>query len=172
MKTSSKIALVAATLLLCLSAFLVIATRQPNTPPEVLINQSLQDAENAAKRRNASGVIEVISNDFQAGMWNKERLRLIVIRSIQSSRGVDYDVRVNAPRILPSPKGDPDQRIVISKMTAFYTGTGDDIWGSGPMTMVMQKESRRKWLFFREPRWRIVSFANVPPMPMEEIGGL
>jgi hypothetical protein len=172
MKTSSKIALVAATLLIGLGIFITLGTRRTEATPEQLIQQSLQDAENAARNRNASGVIEVISNDFQAGMWNKDRLRLMVIRSIQSGRGVDYNVRVNAPRILPSPKGDADQRIVISKMTAFYSGSGEDIWGSGPLTMVMRKESRPKWLVFSEPRWRIVSLANVPPMPLEEIGGL
>jgi hypothetical protein len=172
MKTTSKIALIAATLLLALGGVFALGTRQPDTPPEELIRQSLQDAENAARNRNASGVIEVISDDFQAGMWNRDRLRLVVIRSIRSSRGVDYDVRVNAPRILPSPKGDPDQRVVISKMAAFYSGSGDDIWGSGPLTMVMRKESRRKWLLFSEPRWRVVSIANVPPMPLDDAGGI
>jgi len=166
-KRSSKIALFVALLLVGIGVFWIAGTSGPKKTPEELITESLADAETAARRRHPAEVMEVISDKFQAGLWNKDRLRLMLIRSMQQGRGVDYDVRVNAPRILSSPNGNPDERIVISRLSAFYTGTGEDIWGSGPLTLVMRKESRRKWLFFSEPRWRIVSVANVPPLPGE-----
>jgi hypothetical protein len=165
MKRSSKIALFVALLLVSVGIFWIAGTIGPRKTPDELIQESLADAETAAKHRNPAGTMEVISAKFQSGMWNKDRLRLVLARSMQQGRGVDYDVRVNAPRIFPSPTGNPDERIVISRLSAFYTGTGEDIWGSGPLTLVMRKEAQRKWLFFSEPRWRIVSVANVPPLP-------
>jgi len=167
MKRSSKIALLVALLFVGAGVLWIMAASGSPKTPEELITKSLSDAETGAKRRHPAEVMEVISNTFQAGMWNKDRLRLVLVRSMQQGRGVDYDVRVNLPRILPSPAGKPNERIVISRLSAFYTGTGEYIWGSGPLTLVMRKESRRKWLFFSEPRWRIVSVANVPPVPGE-----
>jgi hypothetical protein len=164
-KRSSKIALFVALLLVGVGVFWILGTAGPRKTPDELIRESLADAETAAKRRSPAGVMEVVSDSFQSGVWNKDRLRLMLARSIQQGRGIDYDVRINAPRILPSPNGNPDERIVISRLSAFYTGTGEDIWGSGPLTLVMRKETRRKWIFFSEPRWRIVSVANVPPLP-------
>lgn len=146
---------------------LFFLSQPPKATAEELIVKSLQDAESGAKRRSASAVIETISEQFQAGPWNKKRLYVYLIQQMKNGRGVHYDVRINAPRILPSPKGNPDERIVISKMSAFYTDSGDDIWGSGPLTMIMRKESRTRLLLFQEPRWRIVGVANLPPMPSD-----
>lgn len=174
MKTSSKIGLACAAALMLLGGLtLFFISRPPKIAPEILIAQSLQDAENAAKRRSANGVIETISEDFQAGPWNKKRLYVYLMQQFKNGRGVNYDVRVNAPRVLPSPKGNPDERVVISRMSAFYTDSGDDIWGSGPLTMIMRKESRARLIFFEEPRWRIVGVANIPPLPSDmDLAGL
>lgn len=165
MKRSSKVALGIAVLSILLGVFFWIGASAPNPTPEEAIAQTLSDAENAARRGQVSGVMDAVSDDFQAGPWNKARLRLILSRSLSQGRGTDYDVRINAPRILPSPKNREDERVVISRMAAFYSGTGEDIWGSGPLTLVMRKESRPRLLLFSEPRWRIVSVANIPPLP-------
>ncbi len=168
MKTSSKIGLACATALLLLGGLtLFFLSQQQKGTPEELIEKSLQDAESGAKRRSASGVIASISEDFEAGPWNKKRLYVYLLQQMRNGRGVNYDVHINKPRILPSPKGIPDERVVISKMSAFYTETGDDIWGSGPLTMIMRKESRTHWLIFSEPYWRIVGVANIPPLPSD-----
>jgi hypothetical protein len=87
------------------------------------------------------------------------------MRAMQSGRGVNYDVHVNEPRVLPSPKGDPNERLVVTRFAVFYGGSGDDIWNADLVTLVMRKEYRRKWLFLEEPRWRVVSVANLPPFP-------
>lgn len=165
MKKSSWAALIVALLCIAGGIGFRVLTSVPDPTPEQAIAQTLQDAEEAARRGQVSGVMEAVSDDFQAGPWNKARLRLILSRSLAQGRGTDYDVRINAPRILSSPKNRPDERVVISKMSAFYSGSGDDIWGSGPLTLVMRKESRPRLWVLREPRWRIVSVANVPPIP-------
>lgn len=152
-------------------AVLFVALSPPKISAEQGIRQSLQEAEDAGKARNANRVMNVISEDFQAGMWNKKRLYIYLLRAMRQGRGMDYDVHVNKPRILPAAKDKPTQRVVISKVSAFYTGTGEDIWGSGAMTLVMRQETRRKWIFFEEPVWRIVSIANIPPLPAEDLAG-
>ena len=167
MKRSSWIGLIVAALLLGAGVFLFVSRQGAARTPNELIRASLNDAEVAAKSRSVNDVMAIISEDFQAGMWNKARLRLTLMRSMRDGRGVDYDVRVNAPRILPSPRGNPDERIVITRLSAFYSDGGEDIWGSGPLTLVMRKESRRRYLFFPEPYWRIVSVANITPTPLD-----
>lgn len=171
MRTSSKVGLGIALLMLLVGGVWLLLPRAPSYTPEQLITQSLRDAEEAARRRSASGVMEVVSEDFRSGPWNKKRLQLMVIRSMSQGRGVDYNARVNAPRILPSPRGNPDERLVVSKLSVFYSSTGEDIWGTGPLTFVMRKEERRRWLVFSEPRWRIVAIASLPPIPGYDTGG-
>ena len=167
MKRSSWIGLAIALLLLIAGGVLFVAIPREARSPEELIRASLRDAEAAAKARHVSGVMETVSESFQAGMWNKARLRLTLMRSMRDGRGVDYDVRVNEPHILPSPKGDPDERLVITRLSAFYSDSGENLWGSGPLTLVMRKESRRRYLFFPEPYWRIVSIVGVPPTAID-----
>lgn len=160
--------LIVAAALLLMGGVIYVAQSGPTRTAEALIRESLRDAEMAAKARRTSGVMEIISEDFQAGMWNKARLGVTLARSMRDGRGVDYDVHVNEPQILPSPKGNPNERLVITRFTAFYSGTGEDIWGSDLLTLALRKESRRRRLIFSEPRWRIVSVVNAPPMPLLE----
>jgi len=168
MKPSSWVGLALAAVLLIVG---IVAYFLPSASPETsetLIRQSLRDAESAAKARRVADVMEVISDDFQAGLWNKARLRLTLVRSLRNGRGVEYDVHVNEPRILPSPKGNLGERLVITRFSAFYSGSGEDIWGSDLLTLVMRQETRRRYLFFTRPRWRIVSVVNAPPVPLLE----
>jgi hypothetical protein len=168
MKTSSKIGLACAAALLLLGCLTLFFLAQPSkATAEELIRKSLQEAEAGAKRRSANAVMSAISEDFEAGPWNKKRLYVYLIQQMRNGRGVHYDVRINQPRILPSPRGNPNERVVISKMSAFYSDSGDDIWGSGPLTMVMRKESRPRLLVFSEPHWRIVGVASLPPLPSD-----
>ncbi|MES2463237.1 MAG: hypothetical protein V4671_21865 [Armatimonadota bacterium] len=162
MKTTSKIILGLAALLLFVGGFLLWRIQSaPKLTPEQQIIASLRDAEDAARRHSVGGVMNLVSDDFRAGQINKQRLRLLLNRSFQNGRGVNYDVRVNTPRILPSPKGNPEERLVFTKASVFFAETGDDIWGSNPITLVMRKEEQTRWLFLREPRWRIVAVGEL-----------
>lgn len=165
MRTSSKIGIFTGALVLLLGLFLAFRSQITPPTPEMLIRQSLKDAEEAAKRRDARGVMEVISEEFRAGPLNRKVLNLQLIRAMRNSRGVNYDVHVTEPRILPSPNGKPDERLVISRFAVFYEATGDDIWKAEPVTLVMRREWQRRWFLLREPRWRVVSVANMPPLP-------
>jgi hypothetical protein len=162
MRLSSKFGLIGATLLILIGTLLYLG-RVPDVPAEELIRQSLRDAETGARNHSTHQIMEVISDDFRAGMWDKRRLYLQVLHSLRDARGTDYDTHLAAPRILPSPKGDSNQRLVLTRLSIFESGSSDDIWGSGDLTLVMRKESRPRLLFFREPYWRIVSVANLPP---------
>ena len=170
MRASSKIGFAVAALLLALGLTIVFWGRRTPPTPEALIAQSLNDAEEAAKRRDARGVMDVVSESFKAGPLTRKTLNLQLIRAFQSGRGVDYDVQVNRPTVLPSPGGREDERLVVSRFAVFYAATGDDIWSTEPVTIVMRREWQRKWLVLREPRWRVVSVANMPPFPGSDDG--
>jgi hypothetical protein len=163
MRTASKVGLVGALLLIVIGLALLLR-QPPESSPEILITQSLRDAEDGARNRSARQIMEVISDDFHAGLWNKRRLYLQVVRSLRDGRGTDFDAHVTQPRIMPSPMGKPEERLVFSRLSVFDVGSGEDIWGTGPIAMIMRKESRPRFLFFREPYWRVVSIPNLPPL--------
>ena len=143
-----------------------LAAPHPAASPELQIAEALQDASDAAKRGSVDGVMEVVSDDFKSGVLTKQRLRLLLMRSQQSARGVNYDVKVTPPRILPAGEK-PDERVVMSRLAVFDAVGGDTYWGADGLTFVMRKEKRRRFLFFTEPRWRVISVANLPPFPVE-----
>lgn len=162
MQTSSKLILGIAALLLLIGGFLIFHTQSgPQPTPEDRIIEALHDAQTAARNRDLNGVMDLVSEDFRSGDWNKQRLRLVLARTLRDSRGEHYDVHVNAPRILPSPDHDPNKRVVITQASVFWSDTGEDIWGTNPVTLVMRQETTRHWLFFTEPRWRIISVSEL-----------
>ena len=165
MKTSSKITLAVAALLLFAGGFFWIMNRGPEPTPDALITQTLKDAEEAARHGSVGGVMDGVSDDFKSGAWDKTRLRLLLARTLRNGRGTDYDVHVNIPRIMASPKGNADERLVTTQFAAFYSDNNENIFGSGPVVLVMRKETERKWLFFRAPKWRIVSVVNMALVP-------
>lgn len=154
-------------LLLVGGGFLMIPRVESKTP-EVQITESLQNAEEAARRGSVDGVMDYVSDDFKAGPLDKTRLRLMLMRAQKSGRGVNYDVKVNVPRFLPLDASRPDHRTVISKFAAFDLGSGETYWGTEPLMVVMRKEERRKWGVFKEPVWRVLSCPALPSMPGEE----
>lgn len=173
MRRSSWVGLGAALVFLFAAAgwFFFLRGGTPPTP-EMLITESLSDAERAARKRNLSGVMEIVSQDFSAAGMNRDRLRLLLLRALNQSRGVSYNVQVTKPRIFPGPQGDNNKRLVISRLSVFYNDSGETIWGSNePLVFVMREETRRKWLFLKEPRWRIVGVANLPPIPGSDDSG-
>ena len=171
MKTSSKIALFAAVILLLLGGMLWFFGNNADPPtPEQRIVQTLHDAEVAAKRGSVNGVMDTISSNFQAGIWDYRRLKLYLIRTLSQGRGANYDVHLNQPLIQPL-KGRKDERLVTTRFAAFDSGTGADIYKTNePLILVMREESRTHWLIFREPYWRVVGVANLPVLPGSDGG--
>jgi hypothetical protein len=166
MARSSRFGLLAVAVLLLLGARLYLGSRPAVTNPDDLIRASLDDAAAAARHGDVGGIMDSVSDDFHAAGWNKARLRLLLNRTITQGRGTDYDVHVNLPTIRPSPVGRSNERLVITRFAAFYTGSGEDIYKSNDAVMlVMRAETRRRYLVFSEPRWRIVSILNPPALP-------
>jgi hypothetical protein len=145
----------------------VVWSLKPNTPKtaDEQIRLALADAQDAARRGNVGELMDLVSGDFKSGLLNKDRLRLVLNRSKASSRGVDYDVRMNAPQILPARADKPDERVVMGRFAVFDAMGGDTYWKADSLTLVMRRETRRHNLIFSEPRWRVVSVANLPPLP-------
>ena len=168
----SRIALMIAAVLLLISGSLYIANRPIEKSPDVLIGEALDDAAAAARKGDTGAFMDVVSDDFRSGSWNKARLRLLLNRTLNEGRGVNYDVHVNAPRIQPSPRGRPNERLVITRFAAFYTGPNEDIYKTNDAVMlIMRAETRRRALVLSEPRWRIVSILNLPALPGAGGGG-
>ena len=165
MSKVSKIVVALCTLLLLVAGIWSLAPRPPATP-ELQIAESLQEAADAAQARKVSQLMDLISDDFKTGGMTKSLLHLQLARAHNSGRGVKYDVRVMPPKILPSADGDPNQRVVFT--SASVLGDGDEtLWGGNQLTLVMRKETRRRNLLFTEPHWRVISIANLPPLPGE-----
>lgn len=165
MSKVSKIVAALCVLLLLVAGIWSLAPR-PAATPDLQIAASLQEAADAAQAGKVSVLMNLISDDFKSGMMNKSRMQLLLARARNGGRGVKYDVKVMPPKILPSADGDPNQRVVFT--SASVLGDGDEtLWGGNQLTLVMRKETRRHNLLFIEPHWRVISIANLPPLPGE-----
>lgn len=166
MKTSSKVALVVAIFMLIGGGLLWVANNSRPATPDQLIIQTLKDAETAARRGSVNGVLDTVSDDFSAGGWNKAKLRILLMKTLGQSRGTNYSVAIHPPKIMLSPKGRLDERLVMTRFAAFNTDTGDDIYKTNdPPVLLMRQETRRKWLIFNEPYWRVAGVVNLPALP-------
>lgn len=165
-KTSSKVALIAAFFLLIGGGLLWLANNYRIATPDQLITQTLKDAEDAARRGSVNGVMDTISDDFSAGGLDKAKVKLLLLKTMGQSRSSDYSVAIHPPKIMLSPKGRPDERLVTTQFAAFNPDTGEDIYRtSEPPVLLMRQETRRKWLFFSEPYWRVAGVVNMPALP-------
>ena len=163
--TVSKIVVALCVLLLLAAGIWSLAPR-PAPTPELQIANALQEAADAAQAGKVSSMMDLISEDFKSGMMNKARMHLLLARAKNSGRGVRYDVKVAPPKILPSADGNPNQRVVFTSASVLGDGS-EMLWGGNQLTLVMRKESRRHNLLFTEPHWRVISIANMPPLPGE-----
>lgn len=172
MRRSSKVALILALLLLGGSAVLLVQSSASSPRPEALIREALRDAEEAAQKRSVRGVMEIVSHTYKdAAGFNKDRLRLALVNALRQAQGAAYDVQVSAPRITMD-KARPDQAIVMTTITVTERQNGGNLWGGQEVTLVMRKEMQRRWLVFTEPRWRVTSVVNLPPLPGSDAGGI
>ena len=164
MKKRSWFALAAA-LLLFLTGGLLILGQRPQPRPETLITEALRQAEEAAKKRNTAGVMQIVSEKYKdSSNQSKEKLRTQLTRAYLLARGVEFDVQVQPPKITFS-TNKPDEALVMTTITVINTGTRDELWGGVPLTLVMRREPERRWLLFPQDRWRIISVVNLPPLP-------
>ncbi|MBB6053510.1 hypothetical protein [Armatimonas rosea] len=165
MSKVSKI-VVALCLLLLVAAGIWSLAPRPAATPELQIAESLQEAADAAQAGHVSAMMDLISEDFKSGMLNKARMRLLLNNAKSSGRGVKYDVKITPPKVLESADKDPKQRVVFTSASVLGDGS-ETLWGGNQLTLVMRQESRRRNLFFTEPHWRVISIANMPPLPGE-----
>jgi hypothetical protein len=165
MSKVSKI-VVALCLLLLVAAGIWSLAPRPAATPELQIAESLQEAADAAQAGRVSAMMDLISDDFKSGMLNKARMRLLLNNAKSSGRGVQYDVKVTPPKVLESADKDPKQRIVFTSASVLGDGS-ETLWGGNQLTLVMRQESRRRNVLFTEPHWRVISIANMPPLPGE-----
>jgi hypothetical protein len=165
MSKLSKIIVGLCLVLLIVAGIWSLAPR-PAATPELQIAESLQEAADAAQAGKVGAMMDLISDDFKSGVLNKTRMRLLLTRAHNSGRGVKYDVKVTPPKILESADKDPKQRVVFTSASVLGDGS-ETLWGGNQLTLVMRQESRRRNLFFTEPHWRVVSIANMPPLPGE-----
>ncbi len=86
MKKRSWIALAAALLLFAAAGFLLLGQRaQPR--PETLIRAALQEAEEAARKRDTNGVMRLVSEDYKdASNKDKEKRRMQLTRAYLLAR--------------------------------------------------------------------------------------
>jgi len=176
MKTTSKIALAVAGVLLAVAALLVVVNIRPRPDRDTLIKASLTEVEHAAKARSVGGVMQFVSSDYKdASNLTKDRLTLVLARSYRMARGTRYNVHVNVLKVVPDAKDPKNAALVFATVSVLDPNSGQELYGSGgqPLTLQMRREPGRRYLVLPEDHWRIVSVVNMPPLPglLDDEGG-
>ena len=169
MRTSSKIALGVAVLLLAAAAVLFVAGSGPRATAEAQIGQALREAQEAAQQRSVGGVMKIVSDDYKdASNMNKDRLAAALLRSYHMARnsGIKYDVRVGKPDVRLDPKN-PDEALVLTSISVVDTSNNQSLYGDSntQLMLKMRREPGRRWLVLPDDKWRITSVVNLPPLP-------
>jgi len=135
-------------------------------PVDQQVTDTLDELADAARRGRVDEIMAHISSDFRAGSIDRQRLRLLLLRSRHNARVGDYDVKLNRPTLLPIDPAKPDQRMVLGKLAVFDTFGGETLWGADSMVFVLRREPDRKWGVFPTQRWRVLGVPNLPPLPI------
>ena len=160
----SRQGLIAFAFLFVLGVVIIYITTLPKPTPEEQIREVLLRTQAAAKQGDISGATDILSEEFQAGGLTRKRVRLLLMEENRNHTGAGYDLQFIDPQILPTPDNAPDKRLVMMRISVSSADGGNPLWSSGgtPLTLLMQKETRRVYLFFPVPTWRITAAPGLP----------
>ncbi len=148
MKKSSKISLATALgLAVVLAVFLFL--RQPGPPDAVQIQAQLTAAQDAAARRDAGGVLRIISGRYRDSHLNGDQLRLLLFRALRDSGPID--VTVSTPQIhVEGESADSTSTITVRSRDNSQTAFNKAV------TLHWRREEGHRLLVFPTHVWRVV----------------
>jgi hypothetical protein len=162
MKTSTKLALSGAVVLLAALLVMWRIAATPATPEEQVVRNRIEEIRLAIEGRDVNAIMDAISSDFDAFGYSPERLRIEIASAFR--RGIRPHLRYTTPVINIVGK----EATVSMRVEVWWEDQGllsrhepTDI------QLKLRKEPARKWLVFPTEKWRVVDVEGIGTDGME-----
>jgi len=162
MKTSTKLALSGAVVLLAALLVMWRIAAPPATPEEQVVRNRIEEIRLAIEGRDVNAIMDAISSDFDAFGYSPERLRIEIASAFR--RGIRPHLRYTTPVINIIGK----EATVSMRVEVWWEDQGllsrhepTDI------QLKLRKEPARKWLVFPTEKWRVVDVEGIGTDGME-----
>ncbi|MCL6475273.1 MAG: hypothetical protein K6U75_09505 [Firmicutes bacterium] len=156
MKTSTKLALLGAMVLLAALLVMWRIAATPVTPEEQVLRNRLEDIRLAIEGRDVNAIMDAISSEFNAFGYSRDRLRIEIASAFR--RGVRPHLRYTTPVINIIGK----EATVNMRVEVWWEDQGllsrhepTDI------QLKLRKEPARQWLVFPTEKWRVVDVEGI-----------
>jgi len=156
MKTSTKLALFGAMVLLAALLVMWRIAATPVTPEEQVLRNRLEDIRRAIEGRDVNAIMDAISSEFNAFGYSRDRLRIEIASAFR--RGVRPHLRYTTPVINIIGK----EATVNMRVEVWWEDQGllsrhepTDI------QLKLRKEPARQWLVFPTEKWRVVDVEGI-----------
>jgi|GEM_PF-809990 hypothetical protein len=156
MKTSTKLALSGAVVLLAALLVMWRLAATPATPEEQIVRNRLEEIRLAIEGRDVNAIMDAISSDFDAFGYSPERLRIEIASAFR--RGVRPHVRYTKPVINIIGK----EATVSMRVEVWWEDQGlISRHEPADIQLKLRKEPARKWLVFPTEKWRVVDVEGI-----------
>jgi hypothetical protein len=162
MKTSTKLALSGAVVLLAALLVMWRIAATPATPEEQVVRNRIEEIRLAIEGRDVNAIMDAISSDFDAFGYSPERLRIEIASAFR--RGIRPHLRYTTPVINIIGK----EATVSMRVEVWWEDQGL-ISRHEPtdIQLKLRKEPARKWLVFPTEKWRVVDVEGIGTDGME-----
>ena len=162
MKTSTKLALLGAMVLIAALLVMWRLAATPATSEEQVLRNRLENIRLAIEGRDVNAIMDAISSEFNAFGYSRDRLRIEIASAFR--RGVRPHFRYTTPVINIIGK----EATVNMRVEVWWEDQGllsrhepTDI------QLKLRKEPARKWLVFPTEKWRVVHVEGIGTDGME-----
>lgn len=134
----------------------IAANRGLNKPDDILIRELMHRGETAVERKDLKMAMSCISTDFRnSAGGNYDGLRLFVAQAFRSE--MSYSVQLDAPDITIN----GNSAKAVTKVSLYNTVSQpySSIF-SGSITLILQKETQKRYWVFPVKEWKIISFSG------------
>lgn len=156
MRWSTRIALVAGTVLLIALFVLWRIAATPIPPEDQQVRERLEEVRLAIVGRDLNTVMDAISNDFDALGYTRERLRLEAAAAFR--RGIHSHIRYSDVGVnVVGKESTVTMRVEVSWEEQGYLNRHEPM----DVRLYLRKEPAKKWLVVPTEKWRVVSVEGV-----------
>jgi hypothetical protein len=162
MKTSTKLALSGAVVLLAALLVMWRIAATPATPEEQVVRNRIEEIRLAIEGRDVNAIMDAISSDFDAFGYSPERLRIEIASAFR--RGIRPHLRYTTPVINIIGK----EATVSMRVEVWWEDQGLlSRHEPADIQLKLRKEPARKWLVFPTEKWRVVDVEGIGTDGME-----
>jgi ketosteroid isomerase-like protein len=154
MKKTSLIVLGAAIVLLALRLGLE-AFSTPKVPDEQQIRQIFDAGKQAMQKEDVQGVMALVSDDFNSGGYDADRLRYHL--SLLFRNSIQLQVFHSPPTI----RIEGDRAFAQTEARLRWQDGGWNEQDLGLVEIRLRREDARRWLVIPEKRWRVIAIEGI-----------